>query len=65
MATARYSRRREAAGFDAQTRVPIPESMGGGPWRELLSGRELAAQEGTLDPRTLFSHLPVAVLVAP
>ena len=65
VATARYSHRREADGFDEQTQLPIPEAFGHGPWREILSGRELAASGSSLEPRVLFSHLPVAVLVSP
>jgi len=64
VALARYTRRREADGFDEQTHVPIPDALAGGPWRELLSGLTLAAAN-RLEPRALFSHLPVAVLVCP
>ncbi|HXR19547.1 MAG TPA: malto-oligosyltrehalose synthase [Steroidobacteraceae bacterium] len=64
VALARYTHRREADGFDEQTHVPIPDALAGGPWRELLSGLTLAAAS-RLEPRALFSHLPVAVLVSP
>jgi (1->4)-alpha-D-glucan 1-alpha-D-glucosylmutase len=63
VASARYSRRRESGGFDGETRLPLPEALGSGPWHEILSGRELTAEAGSLDPRLLFSHLPVAVLI--
>jgi (1->4)-alpha-D-glucan 1-alpha-D-glucosylmutase len=64
VAFARYARRRESEGFDESTHVPIPESLRHGPWREILSGREVSVDSDRLDPRVLFSQLPVAVLVA-
>jgi (1->4)-alpha-D-glucan 1-alpha-D-glucosylmutase len=62
VAAARYSRRRDSGGFDDQTQLPLPESFGNIAWRELLSGREIAAAVG-IEPRLLFSDLPVAVLI--
>jgi (1->4)-alpha-D-glucan 1-alpha-D-glucosylmutase len=65
VAVALYSRRRELDGFEEQTQLPIPETFADTPWREILSGRTVSAAAGRLDPRGLFSHLPVAVLVSP
>jgi len=65
VAIALYSRRREVDGFEAHTQVPIPEAFGEAPWRDILSGRAVSAGAGGLDPRELFSHLPVAALVSP
>jgi (1->4)-alpha-D-glucan 1-alpha-D-glucosylmutase len=65
VAFARYARRRERDGFDESTHLPIPEGFGGGPWRDILSGRELSASANKLEPRALFSQLPVAVLASP
>jgi (1->4)-alpha-D-glucan 1-alpha-D-glucosylmutase len=64
VAFARYARRRETSGFDDSTLVPVPESFGGGPWHEILSGRELSVGGNGLEPRVLFSQLPVAVLAS-
>ena len=65
VAFARYTRRRESDGFDESTHWPISETLRHGSWREILSGRELAFEAERLEPRTLFSQLPVAVLFAP
>lgn len=64
VAFARYARRRETSGFDDSTLVPVPESFGGGPWHEILSGRELSVGGNGLEPGVLFSQLPVAVLAS-
>jgi (1->4)-alpha-D-glucan 1-alpha-D-glucosylmutase len=64
VAFARHTRRRELEPFDRQTWLPLPENLGSGPWLELLSGAQVPLRAGTLDPRVLFEHLPVAVLVA-
>ncbi|HEY6452533.1 MAG TPA: malto-oligosyltrehalose synthase [Steroidobacteraceae bacterium] len=63
VAVARYPRRRELAGFDAPTRLPVPTGLGSGAWREILSARVLAADAEGLEARALFADLPAAVLV--
>jgi (1->4)-alpha-D-glucan 1-alpha-D-glucosylmutase len=60
-----HSRRREQSGFDDQTQLALPEALGNGPWRDILSGATLTAVEHVLAPARVFAHLPVAVLVPP
>jgi len=64
VAFARHTRKRELEPFDPQTLLPLPESLGSGMWLELLSGAQVQLSAGSFDPRVLFTHLPVAVLVA-
>jgi len=65
VAIARHARRREVEAFDAQTQLALPETFASGPWREILSGRNIPAPASRLQSHILFSQLPVAVLVSP
>jgi (1->4)-alpha-D-glucan 1-alpha-D-glucosylmutase len=62
VAFARHTRKRELEPFDRQTSLPLPESFGGGPWIELLTGRQVVPRDGACQPLELFALLPVAVL---
>jgi (1->4)-alpha-D-glucan 1-alpha-D-glucosylmutase len=64
VAFARHTRKRELEPFDRHTSLPLPESFGGGPWIELLTGTQVGPREGACQPLALFAQLPVAVLVA-
>ncbi len=64
VAFARRGRRHQREGFDDSTYLAIPEIFGAAGWRDILSGRELAASAGRLEPGLLFSTLPVVVLAS-
>ena len=56
VATARFPARREAAGFDAETVVPLPDGV----WEDALTGRRFDG--GRASAQKLFLILPAAVL---
>jgi (1->4)-alpha-D-glucan 1-alpha-D-glucosylmutase len=54
---------RVSAATWAGTRLPIPEALGGGPWRSALTGREVRAEGGALDVASILTELPLALLL--
>jgi (1->4)-alpha-D-glucan 1-alpha-D-glucosylmutase len=64
VAVARGPRGRQPEQFDADTALPMPETLARLGWRELLTGRTLPPGIGQLGAADLFADLPVAVLVA-
>ena len=62
VAVARFPGRRDIRGAPPAATLPVPESLQGGQWRELLTGRrvELGAK---LNAATLFREAPAAVFV--
>ena len=62
VAVARFPGRREIRGAPPAATLPVPESLQGGQWRELLTGRrvEIGAK---LNAATLFREAPAAVFV--
>jgi (1->4)-alpha-D-glucan 1-alpha-D-glucosylmutase len=63
IAFARHPRQFGPGSFDAETFLPLPETLTGRSWREILTDSTVAASD-RLMPAKLFAHLPVAVLVA-
>jgi (1->4)-alpha-D-glucan 1-alpha-D-glucosylmutase len=63
IAFARHPRQFSTGSFDDDTVLPLPESLAGRPWREILTDSAVTASDRLL-PARLFAHLPVAVLVA-
>jgi maltooligosyltrehalose synthase len=61
--TARFPCRLESRSFAADSTIALPENLRGYAWRDLLSGRELAAHDGCLSAQAVFADLPAAVLV--
>jgi (1->4)-alpha-D-glucan 1-alpha-D-glucosylmutase len=61
IAFARHPRRIAREGWGDDTVLPLPESLAGTPWRDVLTGVSIAAAS-QLTPAALFAHLPVAVL---
>ncbi len=62
VAVARFPGRRDIRGAPPAAALPVPESLQGGQWRELLTGRrvEIGAK---LNAATLFREAPAAVFV--
>ena len=58
VAVARFPARRDGKGFDAETRIGLPEGM----WRDVLTDRTFRSADRQ-DAETLFSSLPAVVLV--
>ena len=58
VAVARFPTRREKGGFDASTRVGLPEGI----WRDILTDRTFRATDRQ-STEALFSVLPAAVLL--
>ncbi|HEX4023112.1 MAG TPA: malto-oligosyltrehalose synthase [Steroidobacteraceae bacterium] len=62
-AVARFPRRREQQGFDADATLVLPAGLQRPRWRELLTGRVLQPAGESFTVAALFEILPVAVLV--
>jgi len=63
VAAARFPRRRESEGFDAQTTVVLPPALRTLVWRDLLTGERCHVHGEGLSAAALFARLPVAVLL--
>jgi maltooligosyltrehalose synthase len=61
--TARFPYRLASGSFDADSTIALPRRLHGYGWRDLLSGRELAAHDGGLSAQAVFGNLPAAVLI--
>jgi (1->4)-alpha-D-glucan 1-alpha-D-glucosylmutase len=61
--TARFPHRLESRGFDVDSTIALPENLRSYAWQDLLSGRELTAEDGCLSAQMVFRDLPAAVLV--
>ncbi|HJU17893.1 MAG TPA: malto-oligosyltrehalose synthase [Stellaceae bacterium] len=63
VAVARFPGRRDLQPFGPDAMLPLPPSVEGVRWRDLLTGPEVPVGGGGLAAATLFADLPAAVLV--
>ena len=63
VATARFPSRLQAEGFGRGTTLALPEALQATRWRDVLTGREMRAEDGALAADAVFAALSAAVLL--